>query len=259
MWVISKNGKQKRKRSPRKVFTETEMYTIKMSSGERHLIIEDTLSRIEDAFARIIKEKVKKGLALTEVERANLCIFVAAMSARTMKQKRHFTRTFADLREMTEQMEKHHNSPPTTSLEIGAVEKIAQQVVLSEVLESMPPILYRMSSAIFVADDDIGFITSDAPCVWFNPELRNFPPLFRHPGLAQEKIEVTLPLTPQYLLLYSWSELKGYLPAPAQIVDELNRRIRAHCDVSFISRKSETRPIWFEMKRDAWGSTEPKE
>lgn len=260
MFVISKDGSKKSKKSPKKTFVETDMYTIKLPDGTRDLVIEDTLSHIETTFSRIIKHTINKRVSLSSEERAQLCIFTAAMSVRTKSQKDNFGKTFRELHEMVEDMEKFHKAPPSTSLETKVLRDYAHQITIKEMLEMMPPILYRMSLVILVTDDATGFITSDEPCVWFNPDLYKYPPLYRHPGLGQPKIEVTLPLTPKYLLIFSWYNLNGYLPVKEHHVDEFNRRTRGLCDEYFVSRKSETKPIWFDMgimPEDAWEKTHP--
>jgi len=239
LWLISKDGKVKRKRAPKKSFTESEMYTIKLPDGRRELIIEDTLSRIEGSFVRIVEEKIKKRLPFSKDERAKLCTFAAAMSVRTKSQQENFRDTFGKL----------------------LMPEYAHQIVMSYVLKLMPPMLYQMSLAIFETDDDLGFITSDGPCVLFNPEMYKWPPAYRNPGLGQEKIEVRLPLTPHHLLLFSHSNIRGYLSVPTEFVDEINRIARICCSEYFISWKGDTRPIWFhilEMPNDAWEKQQKK-
>ncbi len=45
------------------------------------------------------------------------------------------------------------------------------EFLLATVMEIQPPILFGMDLAVLVCNDPLGFITSDEPCVWFNPEL----------------------------------------------------------------------------------------
>ncbi len=52
--------------------------------------------------------------------------------------------------------------------------------------------LSYMTVTIFCTSDDARFITSDAPVVWFDPELYKLPPFYRSPGLGSETIEVTI-------------------------------------------------------------------
>lgn len=233
LWLISKDGKVQRKRAPKKSFTESEMYTIKLPDETRGLNIEDMLSRIEGDFVRIVEKKIKKQLPLSKKERAKLCTFVAAMTGRTKSQQKNFRNTLGKL----------------------LTPEYAHPIVIYHIIELMPPLLYQMSLAILETDDDLGFITSDNPCVLFNPELYKLPPIYRNPGLGQEKIEVRLPLTPHHLLLFSHRNLRGYLSAPTELVDEINRIARIYCSRHFISWKGDTKPIWFhipKMPEDAW-------
>lgn len=255
LWLFSADGKEKKKKSPQKTFVETEMYTIKLPDGRRELIIEDTLSHIETSFVKVTKNKIKKSLSLDNEERTKLCIFTAAMFSRTKSQQENIKKFFGEIHNHVEFLEKQHNAAPRTSLETKIMRDCAHQIHISESLEIMSSILYKMSLAILKTDDKTGFITSDHPCVLFNPEGYKLPPLYRSPGLGNPKIEVTLPLTPNHLLFFSWSKSKGYLPIEIEMVDELNRRTRAYCEEYFVSRKSETKLIWFEigeMPKDAW-------
>jgi hypothetical protein len=88
------------------------------------------------------------------------------------------------------------------------------------------PLLFAMNMSIVVADDEVGFITSDMPCIWHNSKLHTFPPFYRHPGLAQKDIEVCLPLTPQHMLLISHKNLDMYVYASSKVVQEVNRTMR---------------------------------
>jgi hypothetical protein len=115
------------------------------------------------------------------------------------------------------------------------------------------------NSVILVTNDETGFITSDTPCVWFNPSLYKLPPFYRHPGLGQKDIEVTLPLTPRHLLTISHHRYPRYVTINSKAVDEFNRRTRFHCAEEFVSWKGETQPYWFDPGRepeDTWEKSE---
>lgn len=203
----------------------------------------------------LVRRKISNTLPLDNRERAELCTFVAAMSIRTKCQQQNFRTQYSEVHDMVVDMEKFHNAPPKTSLETQVLRDYAHQITISKMLKMIPQILYRMNMAFFISHDDIGFITSDHPCVWFNPEAYKWPPLYRHPGLGQKHIEVTLPLTPKYLLYGSWNNITGYHNCPINLTDELNRRTRGYCNEYFICRRNQTKPIWFdegEIPDDAW-------
>jgi hypothetical protein len=81
--------------------------------------------------------------------------------------------------------------------------------------------------------------------MWFDPELRNrrFP--FNVLGLGYDSIEVTLPISPQQLLLFSWRTAPGYLPWPLGI-DDINWQTRANCDERFIVCRNVVRSSWLQ-------------
>ena len=73
------------------------------------------------------------------------------------------------------------------------------------------PLLLQMHMSVLVTDSELGFITSDNPCVWFNPTLHRLPPFYRSPGLAQQDIEVSLPLSPNHLLFITHRPRSFYI------------------------------------------------
>ncbi|WP_445083115.1 DUF4238 domain-containing protein [Candidatus Nitrotoga sp. M5] len=113
-----------------------------------------------------------------------------------------------------------------------------------------------MHVAVLCAADPIGFVTSDHPCTWFDPESYKLPPIYRGPGLGSCTIEVTFPISPsQCLIITHNSQWQGYIDVQEEVVNELNCRHIAHCNKTFISCSPQTLPIWFEqrtMPDDAW-------
>ena len=121
------------------------------------------------------------------------------------------------------------------------------------------PLLFQMNMCVLTTDDDLGFVTSDRPCLWFNPQAYKWPPIYRSPGLGQRHIEVTLPLTPQHLLLISHRPTAEYVRAIPEVVSEVNRRNVLSSDQEFVSWKGEVRPHWFvwgEAPDDSWEKSE---
>jgi len=254
IWKISRDGTEKKNKSPEKSFTASDRYTIKMPNGERHLLIETTLARIENDFVHILG-RIRRRENLTELERARLCIFTAAMHTRTIAMGDHWKATQQRLHDVMANLEKMHDAPPTTSLETAKMVEFAPQHLIAMGIDIESPLLFEMPMTIMVTDDELGFITSDTPCVWFNPQLYKLPPFFRSPGLAQPDIEVTLPLTPRHMLLISHRKYPPYIDVKQNAVDEGNRLLRFHCHKEFVSWKGETRPHWFEIGEepdDSW-------
>ena len=97
-------------------------------------------------------------------------------------------------------MEETHDAEPRSSLETAAMLENARPGYIAMSLQMLAELCHGMSMAILVAPVTDHSITSDSPTVWYNPEAYKWPPFWRTTGLAQESVEVTIPLTPQYAL-----------------------------------------------------------
>lgn len=256
IWIFSKDGRQKRRRAPNKAFVSTDVYTVRLPGKGRDLIIEDTLRRIEGTFVDLIRRKLVKRHPLEPEDKANLCVFAAAMFARVGAQSRIYTNFLQEVHEQAKRLEEMHNAEPRTSREISSMLENAQPQYVAMSLEMLAAVYYGMRIAVLLAPATDYFITSDSPTVWYNPAAYKWPPFFRSPGLAQGEIEVTMPLTPHHALFLSHNDrITGYLQLPSRIVRELNRRTRFHCDQWFISRHGEILQEWFEAgipPEDRW-------
>lgn len=112
-----------------------------------------------------------------------------------------------------------------------------------------------MDLAVFVTNDEIGFITSDNPCIWYDPEAYKRPPMYRTPGLAYKTIEITMPLSPSHCLYLNRQGMTGYIDATSQELDELNSLIRWSAKDSFVVRHNVKKDVWFEKgiePEDSW-------
>jgi hypothetical protein len=257
VWLFKKDGTEKKRKAPKHVFVENEKYTIRLNDGSRDLIVEDTLMRTEDAFMAVLP-KIKDRRKLETEDIGRLCVFTAAMHARTNTMGRQFRKFLGDIHELVVKGEHDHNAPPITSLETKDMAQYAHQRMIQATLQVVPQMLFRMSLAILETNERLGFITSDTPCVLFDPDAYRRPPGLRSPNLSNTHIEVSLPLTPEHALVFSHSRVRGYMPAVPQYVDDLNRRVRFGCSEHFISWKGETNPFWFEEGAppdDAWENT----
>lgn len=258
IWRISKDGANRKNKSPEKSFTSPHRYTITLPNGERSLILENTLADLENKFVRI-RARIRRKEILSLRDKAQLCLFAAAMQSRTIRAGDHFEESQRQLHEQIVAMEKQHGLEPVTSLETARMVETAHQDMVLYALDTQAPLYFNMHMSIFVTDDPIGFITSDSPCLWFDPQAHTRPPFYRSAGLIQPEIEVSLPLTPHHMLFLSHKRYEFYLPTSQRTLDEANRQRRFSCTEEFISWKGETRPYWFqELERpaDAWENTE---
>jgi hypothetical protein len=256
IWMVSKDGQQKKRKAPEKAFVSTDVYTIRLPSGDRELVIEDTLAKTEATFVNLMEHKVKKRYSLDSQDKANLCIFAASMFSRVDAQSRVYVNSLQDIHEKVKSLEESHNAEPRTSLEIAAILENARPEFIAISLQTLAELYYGVTMGIFVAPATDHFITSDSPTVWYNPDAYKWPPFWRSPGLAQEKVEVTMPLTPQCALFLSHDDkISGYRQLSARVVQEFNRRTRFQCDQWFVSWQGEVRAEWFDTgtpPEDRW-------
>lgn len=110
IWLMSKDGKSKRKRAPHNAFTEAHRFTIRRDNGQRVLTVEQrTLGATEDAFVRT-RPKLEARATLTPPERFDLCAFATAMFARSKSQGDHFAEQFQAVHKQVENLEKRRDS-----------------------------------------------------------------------------------------------------------------------------------------------------
>lgn len=259
IWKISKDGSQQIRKSPKKAFVESDVYTIRLPSGGRELVIEKTLEQIENDFAKLLQHRITKRYSLDDQDRAKLCAFAAAMFGRVEPTRLQFTNFLRQTQEGMRHMEEVHGVPPVASGEFGKLLENADPQFTYFSIEQLTPLYFDMRMAIFVAPSTDPFITSDSPTVWYNPKWYTKPPIYRNPGLVQQDIEVTLPLSPWHMLFLSHNDtLTGYRHIPVTAVHDLNRRTRFHCKDWFISRHKEINEVWLDPGRppeDIWENT----
>lgn len=265
VWVFERDSRQGRPRAPANIFFEANFYTKIGQQGERDLSLENALNRLETDFAKIRREKLDKRLPLSRREGFLLCAFCAAMHGRTRAQRENTREQWRDILEamngLTEwakgaspdELKNLSRFPSSGDEGESLSQEDVQQIVNYPAQTTLPlfiqietPILCQMSLAVLYTEDDLGFITSDHPCLWFDP--RN-----RFPGLASRSIEVSLPLSPRQILLLNWKNLSGYIPVSINSVDKANSMLRNACEREYIVRRNEVRPAWFIIGRLAQG------
>lgn len=268
VWRFSKDGGAVQKKAPKNIFWETDMYTIRQPDAQRDLVLEHGLSELESSFVRIRREKLASRLELEPEERLLVQFFVAAMEARTASQRDHQRDQWGNVLRVADDLaEKMAQASPEERERFAAIQPISSDIADSLSHEQVrelaknplqqamfPRILgqirhfAQMHMAIIETGTQPGFITSDAPCVWFDPEAYKRPPFYQTLGLVYRTIEITLPISPEQVIVISWhKELEGYKQAENELVVEgINRRTRFHCKEYFIVNQSMTREIWFD-------------
>jgi hypothetical protein len=259
IWLISKDGKTKRRKAPHNVFTEADRYSVRTKGQGDALIIEQkTLGATEDAFVRL-RAKLEAQATLSAEERLELCKFATAMFARSKRQGDHFAEHFREVNRQVENLEKQRGAKPGLSLETRFHADNGPAATVAMFMVSWPLYFMQMNITILCTSCEEGFITSDCPLVMNNPDAHKLPPALRAPAPGRDlKIEITLPLTPNRLLLISRVYQPGYFEATQEQVDELNSRVRYGCGECFVSQKGILRDSWFTpapTPADRWETT----
>jgi hypothetical protein len=244
VWIFGRDSKKGKKRAPKNILTETDIYTFELRDAGKDYVLERTLAQIESDYASVFEESISRKVPLDQKEHAILCAFVAATLQRTMKQKRHIEDFYGRLKTMVEDMEKAHGIAPELSLQLAQEEEDAHKMMLILGLPYITSMLGKMNLAFLCADGRSSFITSDAPCSLFNPELQW--QRFYGPGFGQKHVEVTMPLCPEICVLFSWANnVRGYLGIDQDMVHEVNRHVFGSSHEYFIANSPKLRRRWF--------------
>jgi hypothetical protein len=118
--------------------------------------------------------------------------------------------------------------------------------MLSANVVQIAPLLFERPYLILEAPIGNNFITSDNPCVWFDPADYQNPRPFGASGLISATLEITLPLSPKQILFFGNKLIVSglYIPIENEMVNNLNKRTRLFSDEFFVSNNSEIKPSW---------------
>src|SRR5579872_781405 len=137
VWVFSKDGKTKQKRAPKNILWETDLYTFE-EGGAKNYELEESLSKIENDFAEVVRRKINKRLPLTDEEHETLCTFVATMLQRAVRQRDNQEHFFDDLVAQVERLETHHGAGPTASQKLREEKKNIHKIGIVGILSEIP-------------------------------------------------------------------------------------------------------------------------
>ena len=276
LWVFNRDGTNCQKGHAKSLFTENDIYTVPAPNGGRDLYLEHGFSTLEDKFTRVRNLKFNKHIWPTVEEMVWVMMFVATSRMRTQAFRNFHRKQWGGLRERLEEVqtavkgmeargEKVEFGTPlegsTTGRGLGIddlkqLEQFPVQTMIGSNARAIVPFLMKMKVGVLCTDDPVGFVTTDDPCTWFNPQAHKLPPFYRSPGLGIPEIEVTFPISSRQCLLITHNNVdKVYFDAPMEIVHELNHRHIGHADEKFISRKPDLHSIWFKkfpMPEDSW-------
>ncbi len=255
--IVTKETGAVRRKAPEKSFTENDHYTIHLKNGTRDLTVENQLGRIESDFQGVLRS-LREGQTLHVSHRAKLAVFTAAMMGRAKPESEWNKKQLQPLKDILDHVEKVEGGPTPDGEELRDLLTNHPAFYVTATMETAAPVLFGMNLTILTTDDPVGFITSDSPVVMFNPQAYKFPPYYRPPGLAMIDIEITLPLTPRHMAVYTHFPRAGaYLKLEKKFLDEMNRRTWFHAAHEVVSRTGLVEDVWSEGRTgpepvDAW-------
>ncbi len=268
VWVYGKDARRGRNKAPKNLFAEQHMYTLPEPAADRYAL-EGFLGRVESSFARIRRDKLTPRQPLTPSDKGWLALFIAAMHSRTPAFREHHRAQWQRVLDVAEDMQRgmeqmtpeqreglrsmskvaSGGGPSMSMDEVRAMARHPIQTMLLPTIKAEARIYPRMTFAVLCTDSSPGFITSDNPVAWFDPEAWRRPPMWRSRGLGCQTIEVTLPISPRQLMVLCWDKTlqSEYLDVPETTVDEANRLTRAHAREHFVVGANIVRDSWFDL------------
>lgn len=267
VWMQARDGSV-RKKSPANILTETDFYTIQGVNGVRNLVLEHGLAQLESRFARLRRVTLSKKAPLSLEDRVVLCAFTAAMQARTKTQRDHQRETWQRVLDMMDQMQQWseqatpeeraqmasistplggYEEADTMSYEdVQQIVKQPMQAFLGATIDVVLPILITMQIVIIETRSNSGFITSDTPCCWFDPEIVEANKSFSSPGIGSPTIEITLPISPKQLLYITHHRVRTdneYLSTDdPELIEMFNTRTMYYAREYMISNRHPDKP-----------------
>lgn len=270
VWLYPRTGGLGKRKAPSNIFTEADLYTIAGQDGERDLRIEHALSGIEQRFAGIRRNVLLKDGQLTVQEQVDLSAFVSALHVRTIRFREHhrkhwqrvvekgdrleqsMARKTPDERRRIARMQLPPSGPTMSHEQAKAIADRPLQNLMGPMMLSEMRYLPFMQFQVLTAPPGHLLITSDNPVTWHSPSDGKKPAFYRGPALGDLDIEITLPLTPDRLLLITHAE-EGtldqrpviYRGMPERAVWHANHGRSLAADATIVANTDEARFDWF--------------
>lgn len=263
VWLYSKDWATEKRKAPANIFAENELYTIEMPNGIRNLHIENGLSKLETAYSKVVSKIVRNEL-LAKDDQEVLCVFIAAMRARTPFQRDHMQHQWGEVYAMMESMQRQYeeSSPKQrermrmihservtdddAAFSMKEVQRLAEkplQGMLPTMVTAQTSLLLQMNISILYSISKARFLTSDNPYVLFDPQSNNRHWMYRG-GMGFDTVEISLPITPRHLLLLTWRELPRYIDITRKQVELFNQRHWAFAHDFVVINSKMDKPSW---------------
>ncbi|MFM9928425.1 DUF4238 domain-containing protein [Variovorax sp. H27-G14] len=227
-------------KSPRKILREAHIYTVRKPDGTDDFRFERFFQEREDAFYSV-RTKLISLQALTHEEWVDLLAFTAAARIRTQMNRNRHRQHWGNAIELGEKMVQSLSkmtpeartdiakmqSPSTgKGVTLEQARRLRDEPIQSTLLLGMKQLIERfdhMQAAVLFAAGSTRFITSDNPCVFYDPYARPFPPFRAIPDFRSATFELTMPLTPTACLRLG-PDAEGFIELMDDDVAAINNR-----------------------------------
>jgi Protein of unknown function (DUF4238) len=262
IWLFDKDGGNARRRAPKKEFFEKEMYTIVNEKGERDLSVEEDLAQLEDEFSQIRRRKFDVGVDPSEEEWETVCEFAVAAFARTPSYRDRTSEANAFNSSFVAQIDglrkEFGYENRTIYLNLGGQLVTTEEYkeaaafpapfALDNAFETLLPVLMGMTKVVLHTTEQVGFITTDQPCVAHDPTLHRQPPGYASLQMSMPNLEVLMPVSPSHCLLFHHSKLRRaevFKPIGRRVLGRINFRLRHYAPTTLVARLNQTNRWWF--------------
>lgn len=264
VWCFDRDGGNPKKKAPGNLFTETDIYTVPLDDGTRDLKLEHGFCGLEDKFARLRAHSLNGRqwpkpdglihlLAFAAISRFRTPMFRDAQRAQWGGIYAHMEHVRASAEAATPERRAAmaamprlgSDGPGLNMAQVARIRDFPIQVGAASMLKGMLDRFMVMSVAILCTDDPVGFVTSDAPCVWVDPAAHERPFMLQGVGLQWPTVEVTMPISPaQCLLITHDNDFQGFLDISQEGLTALNYRHIRECNGTFVARRRELPSKW---------------
>ena len=249
LWVFDFNKGNWRKKAPKNIAYELDLYAFMNNIGIKSFEIEEAFSKLEGEMSTVFRNKVKNRQCLSDYERAVVSEFVAVMMTRKIKFKDEINSFLTDIaikflqvfqarpqdfdylrdkykRETGKDFPKI-DANILSNIEIEATHDFllgTRIALISEIKKD----IYIMNWAFLFSHSNF-FITSDSPVVLYNPS-----PITKFDGAGIYNLEIYFPLSKNICMIISWNfKLRSFIDVPQTLVERINKRI-IHSSYKFI-------------------------
>lgn len=249
LWVYNFDNKKWKKKAPKNISIESDLYSFIDESGKKCFDIEDIFSSLEGKMATIFRNKIKKRQRLSDNERAVVSEFVAIMMIRTIKFKNNINNFVSNIANKFLQMYqarpqdidylrdkyKKETGKDFPNIDANILSNIEIETTHDFLLGMMIAPVKEIRKDIFIMNwtflysHNNLFITSDSPVVFYSSS-----PLSKFDGAGIFNSEIYFPLSKSICMIISWNfRLRSFLDVPNTIVERINKSV-IHSSYKFI-------------------------